>query len=245
MLAHGYLKPVVVGEHAGAAAVRVPRGHGGHAGGVRSAAFAPAPPAQSTDVLAARASQDTSRAAGDGRRSTPDRRATAPAADVHGRLPGGARGQAAPDQLPSGGHAYPAGTGRRRPQDRLLEPRARGTRPGRSPAADAPADRQAPAAGLPGRPPGRAPAGRGHLRPAGAAAGRRANRDPRAGARLASVARVRGGPPRARARCSCCGTTADPFDGEDEPPVTLTWPWPAATATVTDAFGRPADRRAP
>ncbi len=30
----------------------------------------------------------------------------------------------------------------------------------------------------------------------------------------------------------------DPFDGEDEPPVTLTWPWPAATATVTDAFGR-------
>ena len=30
----------------------------------------------------------------------------------------------------------------------------------------------------------------------------------------------------------------DPFDGEDEPPVTVTWPWPAATATVTDAFGQ-------
>ena len=30
----------------------------------------------------------------------------------------------------------------------------------------------------------------------------------------------------------------DPFDGEDEPPVELTWPWSAATATVTDVFGR-------
>ena len=31
---------------------------------------------------------------------------------------------------------------------------------------------------------------------------------------------------------------SDPFDGEDEPPLTVTWPWPAATATVTDAFGQ-------
>ena len=30
----------------------------------------------------------------------------------------------------------------------------------------------------------------------------------------------------------------DPFDGEDEPPVEVTWPWPAAAATVTDVFGR-------
>jgi hypothetical protein len=30
----------------------------------------------------------------------------------------------------------------------------------------------------------------------------------------------------------------DPFDGEDQPPVTVTWPWPAAAAAVTDAFGR-------
>jgi hypothetical protein len=30
----------------------------------------------------------------------------------------------------------------------------------------------------------------------------------------------------------------DPFDGEDEPPVEVTWPWPAPAATVTDAFGR-------
>ena len=29
----------------------------------------------------------------------------------------------------------------------------------------------------------------------------------------------------------------DPFDGEDQPPVPVTWPWPAAAATVTDAFG--------
>jgi hypothetical protein len=30
----------------------------------------------------------------------------------------------------------------------------------------------------------------------------------------------------------------DPFDGEDEPPLEVTWPWPAAAATVTDVFGR-------
>jgi hypothetical protein len=30
----------------------------------------------------------------------------------------------------------------------------------------------------------------------------------------------------------------DPFDGEDQPPLTVTWPWPAAAAAVTDAFGR-------
>jgi hypothetical protein len=30
----------------------------------------------------------------------------------------------------------------------------------------------------------------------------------------------------------------DPFDGEDEPPVEVTWPWPAPAATVTDVFGR-------
>ena len=30
----------------------------------------------------------------------------------------------------------------------------------------------------------------------------------------------------------------DPFDGEDEPPAEVSWPWPAATATVTDVFGR-------
>src|SRR4029077_1486833 len=29
----------------------------------------------------------------------------------------------------------------------------------------------------------------------------------------------------------------DAFDGEDEPPVTITWPWPGAAAVVTDAFG--------
>jgi hypothetical protein len=29
----------------------------------------------------------------------------------------------------------------------------------------------------------------------------------------------------------------DPFDGEDQPPVPVTWPWPAPTALVTDAFG--------
>jgi hypothetical protein len=30
----------------------------------------------------------------------------------------------------------------------------------------------------------------------------------------------------------------DPFDGEDEPPADVTWPWPAAAAILTDVFGR-------
>ncbi len=30
----------------------------------------------------------------------------------------------------------------------------------------------------------------------------------------------------------------DAFDGEDEPPVTITWPWSAAAAIVTDVFGQ-------
>ncbi|HEY1322460.1 MAG TPA: hypothetical protein VGF32_19540, partial [Streptosporangiaceae bacterium] len=30
----------------------------------------------------------------------------------------------------------------------------------------------------------------------------------------------------------------DAFHGEDEPPVTVTWPWPGETATVTDVFGQ-------
>jgi hypothetical protein len=30
----------------------------------------------------------------------------------------------------------------------------------------------------------------------------------------------------------------DPFDGEDQPPLAVTWPWPAEAATVTDAFGQ-------
>ena len=30
----------------------------------------------------------------------------------------------------------------------------------------------------------------------------------------------------------------DPFDGEDESPIEVTWPWPAPAATVTDVFGR-------
>src|SRR5689334_1302624 len=29
----------------------------------------------------------------------------------------------------------------------------------------------------------------------------------------------------------------DPFDGEDQPPLTVTWPWPTPAAVVTDAFG--------
>jgi hypothetical protein len=29
----------------------------------------------------------------------------------------------------------------------------------------------------------------------------------------------------------------DPFDGENEPPVEVTWPWPTSAATVTDVFG--------
>jgi hypothetical protein len=30
----------------------------------------------------------------------------------------------------------------------------------------------------------------------------------------------------------------DTFGGEDEPPVTVSWPWPGASATVTNVFGQ-------
>ena len=30
----------------------------------------------------------------------------------------------------------------------------------------------------------------------------------------------------------------DTFRKQGQPPVTITWPWPAATATVTDVFGQ-------
>lgn len=30
----------------------------------------------------------------------------------------------------------------------------------------------------------------------------------------------------------------DPFDGEDQPPLTVIWPWPAPAASVIDAFGQ-------
>jgi hypothetical protein len=31
----------------------------------------------------------------------------------------------------------------------------------------------------------------------------------------------------------------DPFDGEDDPPTAVTWPWPAPAATAVDALGNP------
>ena len=30
----------------------------------------------------------------------------------------------------------------------------------------------------------------------------------------------------------------DTFGGEDEPPVSVSWPWPGASATVTNVFGQ-------
>ena len=92
MLAHGYLKPVVVGEHAGPQPFEFPEAIAVMQE-VFAAAFAEAPAVQSTDELAARATQET-----------PERKAMTAlyermgdlppaAADVHGRLPGRAGGQ--------------------------------------------------------------------------------------------------------------------------------------------------------
>ena len=134
MRAHGYLKPVVAGEHAGPQPFEFPEAMAVMQQ-VFAAAFTEAPAPQSTDELAARAQPGHPRAAGDGRALRADGRAAAAAADVPGRLPGRAGGQAAPDQLPPAGHAHPAGAGRRRPPDRVLEPRPRGTPgPARPPA---------------------------------------------------------------------------------------------------------------
>ena len=216
MQAHGYLKPVVVGEHACPQPFEFPEAMAVMQE-VAARAFSADPAPQSTGELAAQVAQGSPERRAMDALYARIRRPPAPAADVPGRLPGGAGGQAAPDQLPSGGDAYPARAGRRRPPDRLLEPRARGARPGRPPAADAPADRQASAAGVPGRPPGPAPPGRGHLRPAGRAAGGRPVGDPRAGARAGrGCTRSRWTAPPA-GRCSCSGTTGIPSTARTSP----------------------------
>jgi hypothetical protein len=57
-----------------------------------------------------------------------------------------------------------------------------------------------------------------------------------AGAGLGPVVRLRGRPP-GRGPLLVIWDHRDPFDGENEPPVEVTWPWPTSAATVTDVFG--------
>ena len=109
------------------AAVRVSRRDGGHAGDLRRRLRRGRQRRAVAEHRRARRAGRAghSRTPGDEGPVRPDGQPAAPAADVHGGLPGRAGGQAGPHQLPSGGHAHRAGPGRGRAPDRVLEPRAR------------------------------------------------------------------------------------------------------------------------
>ena len=108
MRSHGYLKPVIAGEHGGPQPFEFPDATAVMQQ-VFAAAFTGTLPLQSTGELAAQAGQDT-----------PERRAMSalyaqmdalpPTLQMFlASLPGRAGGQAGPHQLPPAGDAYPAG----------------------------------------------------------------------------------------------------------------------------------------
>ncbi len=104
------------------AAVRVSRGHGGDAGDLRRRLRRGRRGRVTEHRRAGRTGRaGHSRTPGDEGPVRPDGQPAAPAADVHGGLPGGAGRQAGPHQLPSGGHAHRAGPGRGRAPDRVLD----------------------------------------------------------------------------------------------------------------------------
>ena len=208
MQAHGYLKPVVVGEHAGPQPFEFP-----DAMAVMQETFAAAfaeaagtAPSQSTGELAERAGQDT-----------PERRAMKALYDRMDSLPPRlqmfmagcpAELEAKRDRINCRQVVMrtAAGPGRGRAPDRVLEPRARVPRARGPSPDDAPADRQAPAARLPGRRPRGPPPRGGDLRPARGEDGRRSVSVPRHDRRPARPVRLRGRPRRARAAARRLGS---------------------------------------
>jgi hypothetical protein len=236
MLAHGYLKPVVVGEHAGPQPFEFP-GAMAVMQEVFAAAFAQAPPSQSTGELAARAPQDT-----------PERRAMTALYDRMSELP---------PELAMFLDGCPADLEARRERiacrqivTRTVLAQAAGVRRtaywNLAPEHSGPADHLQMMHLMIGK-----------LPLLGYARGRLAVRHRAAdafallarhvtGARSVSPAEV-SGPPSLRAfqishpqreRLLVLWDHRDSFRGEDHPPVTAALRWPAATASVTDVFGR-------
>ena len=194
--------------------------------------------AQSTDELVAERRPGHPGTPGDDRPVRPDGQPSAPAADVHGGLPGRNWRPSVSASTAARWSCAPAGPGRGRAPDRVLEPRARIPGACRSPPDDAPADRQAPAARLPGRraqpsaSPRRTPSPCSPEQLAGARTVSRVTRR-----RPARPARVRGRPRRARAAARALGPPR-PLRRRRRAPVTAPGRGPRPAATVTDAFGR-------
>jgi len=236
MTARGYLKPVIVGEHAGPQPFEFPDATAVMQQ-VFAAAFAEAPPSQSTGELAARARQDT-----------PERRAmTALYAQM----------DSLPPTLQMFMAGAPAGLEARRQRIacrqlvmRTLLALAGGVHRtaywNLAPEYPGPVDHlqmmhlmigKLPLLGYEGGDLGcRQPAADTFALLASELAGARSVTRSQASGHPAlhafEVDRAGRGP------LLVLWDHRDAFGGEDEPPVTVSWPWPAATATVTDAFGR-------
>jgi len=236
MRAHGYLKPVVVGEHAGPEPFEFPDAVAVMQQ-VFAAAFSEPPPAQSTGELAAQAGQDT-----------PERRAMsalyARMADLPPTLQMFMEG--CPAELEAKRHRIAC----RQMVQRTLLALAGGV--GRTaywnlaPEYPGPVDHLQMMHLMIGK-----------LPLLGYADGRLECRHPAAGAfalladQLAdvqAVTRIQAGdrPTLHAFEAARAGRGPllvlwdhrDAFDGEDAPPVTITWPWAAERATVTDVFGQ-------
>jgi hypothetical protein len=146
MAAHGYQKPVVAGEYGGPSLFEFSEVEVALQTAVAEA-FSSAPPAQSTEALTAQAWDTPERVAMKALLCAHGQSAGA-LADVHARLPTGARGETPPYCLPPTGDVQRVGAGEWHPTHALLEPRARGAWRGRPVRPDALADRQAAATGL-------------------------------------------------------------------------------------------------
>jgi hypothetical protein len=239
MQAHGYLKPVVAGEHAGPQPFEFPE-----VMAVMQEAFAAAfaelsgsSPSQSTDELVARAGQDT-----------PERRVMTVLYERMDSLP--PRLQMFMAGCPAELEARRQRINCRQVVMRTVLALAEGVRRtaywNLAPEYPGPADRlqmmhlmigKLPLLGYrDGELAVRHPAAESFAlladKAAGAQAVSRVTSDGRTGLYAFEIRRAGRGP------LVVLWDHRDPFDGEDEPPVEVTWPWSAATATVTDVFGR-------
>jgi hypothetical protein len=239
MQAHGYLKPVVVGEHAGPQPFEFPE-----AMAVMQETFAAAfaeaagsSPSQSTDELAAQAGQDT-----------PERRVMTALYDRMDSLP--PRLQMFMAGCPAELEARRQRINCRQVVMRTLLALAEGVRRtaywNLAPEYPGPVDHlqmmhlmigKLPLLGYrDGELAVRHPAAETFAllaeKMAGARAVSRVMTDDRPGLHAFQVDRAGRGP------LLVIWDHRDPFDGEDNPPTEVSWPWPAASATVTDVFGR-------
>ncbi len=236
MRAHGYLKPVIAGEHAGPQPFEFPDAITVMQQ-VFTAAFAEPPPTQSTGELAARAEQDT-----------PERRAMTALYSRMGDLP--PRLQMFMEGCPAELEAKRQRISCRQLVMRTLLALAGGVHRtaywNLAPEYPGPVDQYQMMHLLIGKLPllGYHNGSLGCRHPAADTFALLA--DQLAGARTVTRTGTSGRPSLhafeidrgGRGPLLALWDHRDAFDGEDEPPVTIAWPWPAATATVTDVFGQ-------